>query len=186
VQLFLRQNFSQLWITLSSNETLGLLDSDYLQDYFGVDGQITLYNTNTGIRYPVLMNELTSDTPDIPHDVFSGVVELDDISNGLYRIEGRVKDIVDHYTVLSEVETPIGDENIIELEIQVNDTDVIIYFDSVITIKYGVNLVTQIIGNISADAVISSPVFEGNILQPSKTNMVTGVSFKVSMESING
>jgi hypothetical protein len=118
---FYRGPFTELWITLRSDEVLGVLDSDYLEDYFGADGQVTL-RYQDGTFYTVLMNEVTEETPGVAHDVFTGPVDLSTIPDGIYTIQGRVRDVVGNYTILDEVETPLGDERIINLTFTVSST----------------------------------------------------------------
>jgi hypothetical protein len=117
---FVRGFFTELWITLRSDETLGILDSDYLEDYFGVDGQISLLH-ESNVRYTIVMNEVAEETTNVPHDVFTGFLELDSIPNGHYIVQARVRDIANSYTILGEVENPLGTERIINLEFDVAD-----------------------------------------------------------------
>lgn len=115
---FYRGQFSQLWLTLRSDEVLGMLDTDYIEDFNGVDGQISvLMPDNT--RMPVLMSEVLSDTPDVPHDSFTGAIELADVPNGHYQVQGRVRDLTGNYTVIGTVANPIGNERVIALEFDI-------------------------------------------------------------------
>lgn len=118
-QQFNRSGYTELWITLSSNEVLGILDSGYLEDYDGTDGQVSLYHAATSTRLAVPMNELTEETPGIPHDVFSGFVTLAGLSDGLWAVQGRVRDVAGNYTILGAVANPLGGEQVIALEIEV-------------------------------------------------------------------
>jgi hypothetical protein len=93
--IFNRLNFTELWLTLDSNETLGVLDTDYIEDYYGVDGQLTLVKQGTLEEYPVLMNPSNDNTK------LSGFIELSSLANGDYILKGRVRDIVGNYTILS-------------------------------------------------------------------------------------
>ena len=36
-----RGGMTTLWLTLQSNEALGVLDTDYMEDYFGAEGQVS-------------------------------------------------------------------------------------------------------------------------------------------------
>lgn len=118
---FYRGLFTEMWVTLRSDEVLGVLDSDYLEDYFGTDGQVTL-RYQDGTFYNVLMNEVPEETPGVAHDVFTGPVDLSIIPDGIYTIQGRVRDIIGNYTILDEVENPIGDERVINLTFTVAST----------------------------------------------------------------
>ena len=93
--IFNRLNFTELWFTLESNEALGVLDTDYLEDYYGVDGQLTLVNDDTLNEYPVLMSPSNNNT------TLSGFIDITSLSNGDYTLKGRVCDVVGNYTVLS-------------------------------------------------------------------------------------
>ena len=119
ISQFQRANYGQIAITLSADETLGLLDSAYLQDYNGNDGQLSLFNEFTGIRYPVLMGEIPELTPEIPHDVFRGYFQITGRPNGLYWLQGRLRDVVGNYTVLGQVANPIGNERVLNIGIDV-------------------------------------------------------------------
>jgi hypothetical protein len=130
MQIFRRNDYNQLWITLQSNEILGLLDSSYIQDYYGVQGQVSLLNTETQQRTPVLMSEDTSTTPDISHDVFSGYIDLSELSDGLYKVEGMVRDVAGNYTILSQVQNPTGQENTIVFDVKITNHQVSIDFSA--------------------------------------------------------
>lgn len=117
--VFYRQNFSQLWIKLQSNEALGVLDSDYLEDYFGVDGQVSLLHVPTGQRFAVLMVEVPQETPAVPHDVFQGYRFLSALPDGEYQVQCRVRDVLGNYTVVGDVASPRGDERRIALSFEV-------------------------------------------------------------------
>ncbi len=117
--VFYRGIFSEIWITLASNETLGILDSDYIEDYFGVDGRVSLYHPASGQRWPILMQEVLDATPEMDHDVFQGWIGLDELPDGDFSIQGRVKDIYDNYTVMGSVDEPRGDERIIQLVLRI-------------------------------------------------------------------
>ena len=116
-----RGSFSTLWITLQSDETLGVLDSDYLEDYFGNDGQISLYHIDTDTYFPIVMIEQPLLTPTIPFDVFRGQIALAGLPNGSFEIRGRCKDELNHYTIIGAVQTPLGGEDLVTLPLQIVD-----------------------------------------------------------------
>jgi hypothetical protein len=132
--VFYRSTFTELWITIQSNEPLAPLDSGYVEDYFGVDGQLTLYNVDTNSRTPVLMSEDTGETPSIPHDVFTGMVDLTLVPNGNYRVEGRVRDVIGNYRILSEVQTPFGGEAVTLYEIIITEGLVVVVSPKTISV----------------------------------------------------
>lgn len=102
--IFHRGAWSQLWLTLSSNESLGVLDSDYLEDFDGIDRQVSLLHLASGTRYPVLMTESSQEAA--PHEVFAGWVALDLLPDGQYQIQGLVRDLSGNYTVLGDYHSP--------------------------------------------------------------------------------
>jgi hypothetical protein len=116
---FYRESYSQMGVKLSSNEALGILDSGYLEDYDGSDGQLTLYHEATATRYSLLMTELPSATPTIAHDVFQGYFALAGKPDGRYQFQGRLRDVAGNYTVLNEIANPSGHERVIKVGIEI-------------------------------------------------------------------
>ena len=47
--IFRRDQYSSLWITLTSDESLGILDSSYIEDDTRLDGYLTLYHVASGV-----------------------------------------------------------------------------------------------------------------------------------------
>jgi hypothetical protein len=121
LSLFYRSSYSQIVIKLSSDETLGILDSGYLEDYGGNNGRVTLHHEPTGVKYPLLMAELPSETPATEHDVFEGRFLLTGKPNGRYWIQGRVRDIAGNYTILGAIANPVGNERVLSLGIELLD-----------------------------------------------------------------
>lgn len=119
ISQFPRGAYSQIAITLTSNETLGILDSGYLEDWDGNDGQLSLYHAATNTRYPLLLTEVISETPTVSKDVFRGFFALAGKPDGLYAIQGRIRDIAGNYTILSAIANPNGTEQILELGIEI-------------------------------------------------------------------
>ena len=107
-----RGGMTTLWLTLKSNEALGILDTDYIQDFYSTDGQVSLYHIGTDIHYPVLMIAQPDQTPDVDNDVFMGSYLFNLLPDGDYEIRGRVRDVVGNYTILSAVQTPLGGEGV--------------------------------------------------------------------------
>ncbi|MBL4781659.1 MAG: hypothetical protein JKX92_05400 [Porticoccaceae bacterium] len=107
-----RGGMTTLWLTLQSNETLGILDSAYIEDYFGNDGQVSLYHIASGTYYPVVMITQPAQTPTIGNDVFIGSYLFSLLPDGVYQIRGRVRDISGNYTILSTLQTPTGGEGV--------------------------------------------------------------------------
>ncbi len=107
-----RAGMTTLWLTLQSNEALGILDSAYIEDYFGNDGQVSLYHNATDTHYSVLMVAQPAQTPGVGNDVFMGSYLFSLLPDGAYEIRGRVRDIVGNYTILSALQTPAGGEGV--------------------------------------------------------------------------
>ena len=118
--IFYRSLYHYLVLTLKSGESLGILDTEFLEDYNGQDGQVTLKNVATGVRTSVLVTSVPLDTPGVDNDVFKAVVPLTLFPlNGLYYLEGRCRDIAGNYTILTAVANPLGTELVIPLEFSI-------------------------------------------------------------------
>lgn len=104
--LVYRGTGSEVVVELRSDEELGLLDTGYLQDYYGTDGQISLHHLETGTRYALLMAEQPQVTPDVPKDAFIGVMDMTTLPDGEYQVEGLVRDVRGVPTVLSAHSNP--------------------------------------------------------------------------------
>lgn len=148
-----RGSLTTLWFTLQSSEQLGILDSAYVEDYFGNDGQVSLYHIATNAYYPVVMVEQPAETPVIPHDVFKGSYALALLPDGDYQIRGRVKDVAGNYTILSVVQTPIGGETVQAMTFDIQPGNGMIY-----TINMGGLILT---GGIDTDATLKHPAISG-------------------------
>src|SRR4051812_42607906 len=105
---FYRATWHQFWFSLRSGEPLGLLDSSYLEDYSGQDGQITLRHLETGTGYPILLAEVPPTEEPGPHEVFRGWLPLDALPDGPFQVQGRVRDPAGNATILGAVAAPIG------------------------------------------------------------------------------
>ena len=110
--IFYRANHTTLWLTIESNEALGILDSDYVEDYNGADGQMTLHHVGSDTDYPLVMAAVPDQTPSIDHDVFKGPIELVGLPSGDYEVRGRVRDLTGNYTILSAFLSPMGSESV--------------------------------------------------------------------------
>lgn len=107
-----RGGMTTLWLTLQSNEQLGILDTDFVEDYFGNDGQVSLYHISTETHYPVVMVAQPDQTLGIDNDVFMGSYLFSVLPDGDYEIRGRVRDVVGNYTILSAFQNPVGGEGL--------------------------------------------------------------------------
>jgi hypothetical protein len=107
-----RGGMTTLWLTLQSNEQLGILDTDYIEDSYGNDGQVSLYHISTDTHYPVVMIAQPAQTPGVDNDVFMGSYLFSLLPDGDYEIRGRVRDVVGNYTIFSEFQNPVGGEGV--------------------------------------------------------------------------
>lgn len=111
---FYRQQFDFVTLTLTANEPLGMLDSNYLENENGVDGYLTLYHVLTGQRFSVVMADVSSGNN---HDTFYGQIALSALPDGDFEVRGRVRDLVGNYTVLSSVSSPLGGERVLPMTV---------------------------------------------------------------------
>ncbi|MCK5643218.1 MAG: hypothetical protein KAJ19_20585 [Gammaproteobacteria bacterium] len=119
--VFPRGTFTNMLLTIKSSEELGILDSDYVEDYDGVDGFMTLKRLSDSQRVSYPTVAVPDETPGIPNDVWRITVPLASIDNGFYELEGRVRDIAGNYTIFGAVANPIGGEDITTLTLEVID-----------------------------------------------------------------
>ena len=119
--VFPRGSFTNMQLRIKSNEELGILDSDYIEDYDGVDGYVTLKRVSDGARVSYPATPLPGETPGINNDVFQITVPLASLNNEVYELEGRVRDIIGNYTVFGSVASPRGDEDLTSLTIEIVD-----------------------------------------------------------------
>lgn len=114
---FFRGDFHELWLTLSSDEPLGVLDTAYLEDWSGMNGRVSLLHLPTGQRFPVPMAPASSDS----RVNFKGWIPLADLPTGAYAIQGRVRDLLGNATILGGYVTPEGSERVLRLEFNLID-----------------------------------------------------------------
>lgn len=127
MQIFHRQTYSELVITLQADASLGLLTSGFVEDYFGVDNQLSLYNVLDNTRTPILIEEDVDATPDTPHDVFVAVIDLSTIADGVYQLQGRARDSVGNYTILTDFQSPQGTEQVALYEFLVAPLGIVVF-----------------------------------------------------------
>ena len=103
---FARGAYSTLHLRLSASEQLELLDSGYLEDYYGNDGFLTLVNLDTLQEQMIPVAALPSETPDVPNDVFELVLPLEFLPNGEFELRGRAVDVAGNATVITSFNSP--------------------------------------------------------------------------------
>lgn len=114
-----------LEIKINSNEPLGILDTDRIEDYNGIDGQVSLFHVDSSQRFAVIMSPFPAETPGIDHDVFIGQKQLSLIPEGDYQIQGRVRDVVGNYSILSAFHNPNGNETILMMNFSIEGGQII-------------------------------------------------------------
>jgi len=104
------------WLDLiiDSDEELGVLDTGYLEDYYGVDGHLTLVHVDTAAEFDIVMAEVAGGGP-FAHDHFEGTRDATVMPLGIYEIRGQVRDTLGHYTIINSIETPSGGERVLAL-----------------------------------------------------------------------
>lgn len=118
--IFYRQNYSQITLNIASNEELGVLDTGFVEDFNGVDGQLSLLHVATSTRYPVPVSAVPAVTPSIPNDQFRAILSLAGLPDGDYQLQGRVRDVIGNYTILGSFATPSGGERVLAVELRIN------------------------------------------------------------------
>jgi len=128
--VFYKENYSDLTVRLSFTEELAILNTDYIQDYSGVDGQILLYRLSDGSNWPLAMTHVPAATPTVDFDVFEGTITLNTIPDGRYELRGRVVDTLGNYTIISAINPAlvIGGERIVNVQIVVVPGFPIVYY----------------------------------------------------------
>jgi hypothetical protein len=101
-----RNGYTNLNLTIVSNETMGILDTERVEDYNGINGCLTLYHQSSGMSYQIAMSNEPSITPHIPFDVFRGSYLLSALPDGLYEVRGRMSDLAGNYAILSSFGSP--------------------------------------------------------------------------------
>lgn len=117
--VFPRDNYTNMLLTIKSSEELGILDTEYIQDYDSIDGFFTLKRLSDGVRtsYPAVA--VPDETPSVDNDVWRITVPLATITNGFYELEGRVRDLIGNHTIFGAVASPIGGERVTTLTLEV-------------------------------------------------------------------
>jgi len=101
-------------LVIDSDEELGVLDTLYLEDYYGIDGHLTLYLQGGGQEFDIVMSEVAGGGP-FDHDHFEGTRDATVMPLGTYEVRGRVRDVAGNYTILTAFQNPIGGERVLNL-----------------------------------------------------------------------
>ncbi|NOZ68024.1 MAG: hypothetical protein GXP46_01945 [Deferribacteres bacterium] len=101
-------------LVIDSDEELGILDSSYIEDYYGIDGQLTLHHQDTAQEFDIVMAPVDGGGP-YPNDHFEGTRDATVMPLGIYEVRGRVRDTVGNYTILTAFQNPNGNERVLEL-----------------------------------------------------------------------
>ena len=111
--------YKYVGVTLTSNEELGVLDSGFLEDYYGADGFVTLRHVATMQDFTVKMDPLYDATPEIDHDVFQGFARLKYMPDGLYELRFRCRDVAGNYIISNGFQNPRGDEKLVHMNLRI-------------------------------------------------------------------
>jgi hypothetical protein len=121
VLVFYRSIHTELALTLTSDESLGLHNVDWWQDHDLIEGQVSLQHVSSGVRFPLLVSLVPEATPTVPNNVFRGYALMSELPNGVFQIQGRCRDIAGNYTILGAVSVPQGNEREIDLKFAIAD-----------------------------------------------------------------
>lgn len=103
---------ANLIVTLHSDESLGLLNTAYVEDYDGNEGFVTLHHVIASTDYQMQVFSVPAQTPSIDNDVFQGSLPLAGLPNGVFEIRGRARDTLGNKAIMHAVASPDGDETI--------------------------------------------------------------------------
>lgn len=95
MSVFRRGLYSEISFTFTSLEPLGLLETAYLEDSSGVDGQVTLDGPG-GLRLPLLITGLDGGNAN-----FRAFLPLAGLPDGAYMISGRAQDVAGNRATFS-------------------------------------------------------------------------------------
>ena len=96
---FYRGAFTTLHVLIRVSEPLALLETGFVEDFYGVDDQLTLYHLESRRRFELLMTNT-------PEGNLEGYYSLDALPNGVFEVQGRMKDALGNATIFNAVETP--------------------------------------------------------------------------------
>lgn len=131
MNIFYREAYDQAVITIQSNEIIGSFDSSFVEDYYGIEGQLSLMRSS-GLRSPLLVSWVDTD-----HTAIRAWIPLNTIANGVYELQGRVRDVVGNYTVFSDYFDMSASAQIYPLVFEVRSGAQYVppYFDPVMSIE---------------------------------------------------
>lgn len=171
---FYRSEFNEVVFTLKSNEQLGLLNTSYIQDFYGNDGFVSIQNKSTKIIYQIEVKEVTAATPNTPNDAFRGVAPLSLFPNGNYRILCRLKDLLGNYSIIGEVSSPFGNETIYNIEF-----DILEGMENIV--RFG-QLTIETTFNIKMGSVNIIPKIKSSYFPSKSLSIQKSVALKIAMK----
>ena len=125
--VFPRSSFTDMLLTIKSNEELGILDTAFVEDFDGVDGFMTLRRLSDDLRISYAAIAVPAETPAIDNDVWRITVPMVSTINGFYELEGRVRDLFGNHTIFGSVAFPLGGEDITTLTLEIVDGSAVQY-----------------------------------------------------------
>jgi hypothetical protein len=119
--IFRRDQYSSIVITLTSDEPLGIFDSEFIEDASGLDGYLTLLHVTSNQRWQMPMTAVHLETPGTANDVFTGSLSLSSLPDGAYQVLGRVRDLAGNHTTLTAGSN--SGDRVITLEFSITSGD---------------------------------------------------------------
>jgi len=108
------QKSTWLDLTIDANEELGVIDTLYLEDYYGVDGHLTLVHQTTSQEFDIVMADVVGGGA-FAHDHYEGTRDATTMPLGSYEVRGQVRDVIGNRTIITAIQTPVGGERVISL-----------------------------------------------------------------------
>lgn len=99
---FYTKKFNELVIQIEAEELTGEVLSSYFENYFGLDSTLTLRHRQSNRTFNIGLYNTG-------YNQFEGVYPLTMLPFGLYRLEGRVRDIMNNYALLSAFHIDTGE-----------------------------------------------------------------------------
>lgn len=115
--IFYRDSSNNLGFVFKSDETLGILETDYFEDFYGIDGQLTIRSQATSSELVLTLIPSTN----LPKTEFYGWIPVASLPNGDYTVEGRCKDVVGNYTIITAFQNSIQAQSRVLLGFSIKD-----------------------------------------------------------------
>lgn len=174
LQTVYKRDYLDLYLT--SDEELGILDTSYIEDYYGTDGQLTLYCEGTGGEFEIVMAE-SEGGGEAEHDYFTGTVSMWSMPASTYQVRGQVRDVQGNYTVLNSYYQMTG-QNIQELKFKILAMLAAIRTTSIEAVAFVASLEAELFRH-EVDPVVSKSSLESDMFDTE----LEPVAFKTTLEA---